>query len=224
MKFFDIHISDKNKNIISQINIERDIDPFVKQGWPSYDKDPYEDIKQGIKDTGDNSDEICHHGAQIISEMIKLGIDKLKRNMKIDNYNVILWLRFETPTEYFILPRWHTDANYFVNGNTRVKSQMKILMSLKGPGTLLAKCDNNSSIIQQIKKVSRDHSRYENSENIQLENELIKPILDKNCTKHQLQNYQGAMYYVGNHDDSGIHYEPNKNESRLLLGILVNEL
>ena len=223
MKFFDIHISANNKNVLSQINIKKWVDPFNHKGNPSYNKNPYDDIYQAIMDTGNNSHEIAHHGSQIISEMIRLGIDKLKKKMIVTDYNVILWLRFEPLTDEFIMPRWHIDGNYRVNG-IDAKHQKKMLISLRGPGTLLNECNDNFSVIQQIREINREHDRYKDSKNIEIENNLIEPILREKCIKHQLQNFQGVMYDVGNSHNAGIHSEPNGTRSRILLGILVNEL
>ena len=234
MKLFKLYISQENRDILKQIRIDHYIDPFRSNikgpGFTSFDIDPYETIYNGCKNTSkDNSDTLCHNVATLIKKIINVSIEKFKTEMNISKYNIVLWLRFEPSSTEFDIPRWHVDGGYRINGNTDIKYQKKIIISLKGPGTMLAECKDptNKEIINQIRTADKDYPRYEqglNKKNMKKVNDIIEPILNDNCIIHQLENFQGVFYNVANHDMSGIHSEPKKNKPRIMLGLLINEL
>lgn len=233
VNIFNIDLNKTQRHILNQIHIERSIDPFVNfvhdqtNQWMSFNGNLDEVIFKGIKDTSfKNSDDLCYKASKIIAKLINTLQHKLKKDMKLENYNKIFWLRFETPDPEFNIPRWHTDGNYLSH------NEKKILISLKGKGTLLAKCKDNQKLIKDIrlyKKLYPSFILYVNNievinrANYIKYNTIITELLKKNCEILQLNNFQGVIYDVGNSDNACIHSEPNKDTPRILLGILISE-
>ena len=241
MKSFNIKLSSQNQKYISQIKIDNDVDPFrhyeaIKSKWISFDSsNTYTTIFNGIKEASDsNSDHLAKKASTIISKIISKAIHTLKQDMNINRYHTLIHLRFETPNTDYDLPRWHTDGKYVINGNTNIIKQKKIIISLQGPGTVFARCNNNLRIIQNIRKNNRLFPRYDyntetgklvfNPLNAKSFNETTQSIIDTHCQIIQLNNFQGMMYEVGDSDNAGIHSEPIKNKNRIMLAILLSEI
>lgn len=230
-EIFNINMSEDMQNIIQQIQIEKSVNPFRsyernKEGkWINFNGNMYDVIYKGIKDTSNkNSDDLCHQGSILISKILNKLADKLEKGLNNTNSKKIFWLRFETPDPMFDIPRWHIDGSYFGN-------DMKIVASLKGNGTMIAQCKNNKEMIQNMNQIQRQYpthvkngDKFEfNSENYAKYNEIISPILEKDCNIIQLNNFQGAVYNVGSNEISCIHSEPNKSNSRLFIAVVCGE-
>lgn len=234
-KIFNVKLTDHQKNILNEIKIDKDVDPFgdykyENSKWKSFDdkNNIKKIIFDGIKETSSkNSDKICNDASKIISKLIVSSIKKLKKNMNINEYHKIFWLRFERPDNRFKIPRWHADGPYIST------NEKKMIISLQGKGTLIAKCKNNKKILQDIKKNNRANPAYVfdektnkhiyNEKNEMKNRKLNKSIVENHCKIYQLNNFTGVIYEVGNKDNACLHSEPDKTEPRILLGILVSE-
>ena len=231
VKLFHIDVNDEMKKIIESIQIDRNIDPFrtyqhdSDRKWKSFDGDLYSVIFDGIKNASDNnSSSTCDYGAQILTKLLNNMVIKMKTHMNLDECKKLFWLRFETPTTEFDIPRWHTDGFYFSSKDE------KFVVSLKGNGTMIAKCENNSHTLQQMKAIHNEYpdytidsnNKYVHSQvNYDKRNELVAPILDKECEIIQLCNWKGVIYNVGNNENACIHSDPKKDAPRIFVGLVL---
>jgi len=149
-EFFTINLPDEYINIMNEIKIDKNMDPFrklEKSGFSSIDENIYNIIYESIKDVSNhNSDKLAKKCAIIIDKILQLCITKLSQNMNINKYHKLVWLRYGTATYDFDIPRWHCDGNYEINNISIVDppaNQKKIIVSLIGQGTLIAKCSNS---------------------------------------------------------------------------------
>lgn len=238
-KFFTINLTNSQKNLFNEIKIEKYIDPFKEyvnknSKWISFDDDLLiEDIVfNALKYTSSsNSNILCKKISKIISYLIKKSTNKIKKKLGAEQLNRIIWLRFQPPTNKYELERWHTDGQYFSS------NEHKIIISLVGDGTLIAKCKNNKKIIEKIKINNRKYPALSynkkndklifNEENDNKQRKKNKEIISKYCKIRQLKNFEGVLYNVGNHNacnsSACIHSEPNMTKSRIFLAVLVSE-
>ena len=232
-EYFRIDLPDKHKDIIQNIKIEKNFDPFShfhNPSWKSFEGNSkgtlYEYIyKSIINVSAKNKPKLARDAAKIINKILELAIVKLSKNMNIKNFNKLVWLRYRTESNEFDEPRWHSDFYYTINDNFNTyTNQKKIIISLIGPGTLILKCDNDMN--EEInKKLIELQGKYrepslENFRNIN--NEISENL--KSCEIKQLENFEGVIYNIGGEADSCIHSEPKFNKPRLFLGLVLNEI
>ena len=238
-EYFICELSEKDKNIIKQINIEKDFDPFTNfhSPWKSFDENAYEYIYKSIlKVSSKNSVELAIKSAKIINKILDQSIERLSKNMNIKNFNKIIWLRYRTVNNNYDEPRWHIDGNYNINNMTieKIKNQKKIIISLIGPGTLILDCEKeiNEEIDNKLLELYETYPRYDKHDNLNIENakkinDEISNYLDS-CHIKKLENFNGVIYNIGRYHkkqmDSSIHSEPKFDKPRLFLGLVLNEI
>lgn len=153
--------------------------------------------------------------------------------MNIIDYDKIFWLRFEPPNPSYIIPRWHADGPYLYLSNRYTTNQKKILISLKGDGTLIAKCMYNQKTIQYLRNNEKERPScsfdkktnkiVENKAN-SIKNRKLNDNYIKNHYKiYQLKSFMGVEYNAGGDDNACVHSEPDKTSPRILLGVLISE-
>ncbi len=103
-------------------------------------------------------------------------------------------------------------------------------MSLIGPGTLIAKCSNshNKELMENTitlgkKYPRRDENHKLNTKNAKLCQKKLSKCLDS-CTVHQLDNFEGVIYNIGNVFNCCVHSEPKFDKPRLFLGLVLSEI
>ena len=155
--------------------------------------------------------------------------------MNINKYHKLIWLRYRTTTDVYDIPRWHCDGNYNMNNQWDMMSkdkiqinQKKIIVSLIGSGTLIAKCSNSHNTITLEKKYPRyDKNHKLNTKNAKLIQKKLSKSLDS-CTLHQLDNFEGAIYNIGKvfnkEGNCCVHSEPKFDKPRLFLGLVLSEI
>lgn len=225
-QYYKIDITEKDKNIIEQIKIDKNYEAFkdYHSPWRSFDGNAYDYIYQSIKEVStNNSDDLAKKSATILNKILNLAIEKLKEKMNINNFNKIIWLRYRTEDSEYDEPRWHSDGHYTINDNYNT-NQKKFIISLKGPGTLILKCDDemNEEINKKLIELQRKYRgiSLENSRNIN--NEISENL--KSCEIKQLENFEGVIYNIGGTADSCIHSEPRFDKPRLFLGLVLEEI
>lgn len=242
-EFFTINLPDKYINFINEIKIDKNMDPFSKfhNPWISIEENTYNLIYKSIKDVSNhNSEKLAKKCAKIIDKILQLCITKLSQNMNINKYHKLIWLRYRTTTDIFDFPRWHCDGNYNMNNQWDMMSkdekqmnQKKIIVSLIGSGTLIAKCSNshNKKVIAKIEELDRKYPRYVNNELNTKNAKLIQKKLSKSldsCTLHQLDNFEGAIYNIGKvfnkEGNCCVHSEPKFDKPRLFLALVLSEI
>ena len=244
-EFFTINLPDEYINIMNEIKIDKNMDPFSKFHDPSIsiEENTYNIIYESIKDVSNhNSEKLAKKCAKIIDKILQLCITKLSQNMNINKYHKLVWLRYGTVKDDFDIPRWHWDGNYNMNNQWDKMSkdeiqiqinQKKIIVSLIGPGTLIAKCSNshNKEVIAKIEELDRKYPRYVNNELNTKNAKLIQKKLSKSldsCTLHQLDNFEGAIYNVGirfnKEGNCCVHSEPKFDKPRLFLALVLSEI
>tara|TARA_B100000902_G_C27303213_1_gene913995 strand:- start:417 stop:1142 length:726 start_codon:yes stop_codon:yes gene_type:complete len=238
-EYFNINLPDKYQKVIQNMKIENNFDPFSdfhNPSWKSFEGNAYDIIYNSIlKASKSNSNELAKKCAKIINKILQLCINKLSKNMDIKKYHKLIWLRYRTESEKYDIPRWHIDGNYNINNiqlNENI-NQKKIIISISGPGTMVANCDkdNNKVIMEKLNELSLKYPRYENNElnikNAKQLNDQISPYLNS-CSIHKLDNFEGVIYNIGNvynnKKNSCIHSEPKFNKSRLFLGLVLSEI
>jgi hypothetical protein len=233
-EYFKIDLPNKHKDIIQQIKIDKNYDPFNDFHSPltSFNGNAYEYIYQSILEVSSkNSIELAKEAAKIINKILELAIEKLSKNMNIKKFNKLIWLRYRTESKIFDELRWHTDLKYDLDNMNpeELKNQKKIIISLIGPGTLILNCDknNNKKLINKLYKLNEKYPRVDkngfNLENAKkLNNEIAKDV--ESCQIKKLENFDGVIYNIGGKSDSCIHSEPKFDKSRLFLGLVLNEI
>ena len=97
-EFFTINLPDEYINIMNEIKIDKNMDPFrklEKSGFSSIDENIYNIIYESIKDVSNhNSDKLAKKCAIIIDKILQLCITKLSQNFTVItiNINKIDWL------------------------------------------------------------------------------------------------------------------------------------
>lgn len=136
------------------------------------------------------------------------------------------WLdiRVTLPNDQWIVPRWHNDGKFYTT-QTVDQPNYKFIMTIKGPGTLFATCDEpTKKEFRELAFSLREHDPF----NIEYREKMDKII--KKCMLFQAKQNQGAIFATGNPSIAAIHSEPNMNESRIFISILpgtieeINEL
>ena len=90
-EFFTINLPDEYINIMNEIKIDKNMDPFrklEKSGFSSIEENTYNIIYESIKDVSNhNSDKLAKKCAKIIDKILQLCITKLSQNMNINKYH-----------------------------------------------------------------------------------------------------------------------------------------
>lgn len=213
--FKNIKIMEKTYSfygIISKIEQEKYISDFIK--------------------SMDNTDEHSNKVANIIlSKLVIPFLNACKMN------SCWITIRATEPTDYFDIHRWHCDGYYYKpeemsNGN---KNSFKIITSLRGPGTLFKKENNdiknlmyeledkmllelnnlltdvNRTDMNKIKEIQRKTQNKYKSE--------ISQALDKFPTEQTTFN-EALIFISGNKERCLIHSEPPMHEDRLFISIV----
>jgi len=236
-EFFTINLPDEYINIMNEIKIDKTMDPFrklEKSGFSSIEENTYNIIYESIKDVSNhNSDKLAKKCAIIIDKILQLCITKLSQNMNINKYHKLVWLRYHTTKDDFDIPRWHCDGNYEINNISIVDppaNQKKIIVSLIGPGTLIAKCSNshNKELMENTITLEKKYPRWDenhklNTKNAKLYQKKLSKYLDL-CTVHQLDNFEGVIYNIGNVFNCCVHSEPKMDKPRLFLALVLSEI
>lgn len=101
----------------------------------------------------------------------------------------------------FDIPRWHIDGDYLGDGS----SQKKVVMALKGPGTLFYKADENDRSV--LKKHQGDRLK------------LAELLQDKTKIDTTPPNHS-TVFISGSDSQGGVHSEPPINGPRFFMAVI----
>jgi len=198
-KRFEIHLSDKLKQSLSDINIEYK-NTFDHYGYAN--KLDLERLNNFFINIGQNDKQNLVIIENFIAKLTKKVCDEYNRD------SVWLTIRVTLPNNEFNIPRWHIDGNFFERVNN--EHQSKFIMTLKGPGTLL--CNANET----TRKIFFEN--FQGSREISERHKLDEILKSQKVI--QLQNNQCAIFLVGDRNIAAIHSEPPVTEPRIFISIL----
>lgn len=201
---------------------QEDIDCFKKlkiKSTITYDSyDNYGDLAKlecGLKvflQSLSNENEILEKASKLIMKIVTQTL------IGCEQESAWVSLRASTKTDEFDLPRWHTDG-YFYNPffAEQNKEQYKIVLALKGPGTLLYPQVLFNNLPSTIQKDFHLLSMSEEAFTKDNRMALAKMLDMSNAVSAKL-NY--ATIFIVGADYAAIHSEPLTHEDRFFLSIL----
>jgi hypothetical protein len=218
-EIFKMNYTDTEKKVIND---------FILNGNYQYDhygmiKD-MKDLKSFLYKVGQNKKKNIKKLTQIIKKMI---------NTVINGYGVkYFWIsiRITMPNNLYDIPRWHQDGKFF----NKQYLQSKFVTVLKGDGTLFMKSDAKSlhiysDILSKKQKQIKDENITTFKEQIKLDDDIYRPMIAdeystcEECEVVQLNNDEGAIFYVGDIQKAAIHSEPKMTHPRIFISILPGE-
>jgi len=122
---FDIKYTKKETEYLDNLNIDKTL---TSDHFGNIDNFNNQKLNDFLKNIGDNQN------IEILSKIVKKILTKVTSAYQTK----FCWMtiRVTMPSNYFDIPRWHKDGNFFRN---RVGFTSKFLTVLKGPGTLFIK-------------------------------------------------------------------------------------
>lgn len=178
-------------------------------------------LKKFLSTIGQNDMNMTTKMKKIIKKITKI---------VIKGYNTkYFWIsiRISQPNDLFKTPRWHQDGLFFNNND----HQSKFITVLRGDGTLLIESNETclsqyTEIFDENMKYNRDNNIRNFKEQIKIQDEIFRPKMakklseSKDCKIIQLNNDNGAIFYVGDFKTAAIHSEPMINYPRIFISIL----
>jgi len=215
-KVFSLGLSDSEKETIDNYKLEKD---KVYNHFGSVDK--ITNMKEYLSEVGTNKITTINRMYALIIRLIK------KVLISYNEKNFWLAIRISTPNNLYNIPRWHKDGRFFPSDPTE-QATSKFVAVLKGPGTLLIKCNKEVNTIY-TENFEKEKSELTPSstieESIKVANKY-RPILAKKLAKKkvvQIKNSQGLIFFTGVPIENGaLHSEPPTSEPRMFISILPN--
>ncbi len=120
-------------------------------------------------------------------------------------------LRASEPRPDFKIPRWHTDGNYYKPYGQNVP---KCVLTLKGPQTLFypATLVEEGELLERLRKTQDQFDLKFRAEVASLfdKSKILSPVAA-----------EGAVFNVGLNENGGVHSEPDINQQRLFLALVL---
>lgn len=193
----DLNLSDVEKETLSNIKVEKELDQFNYYGQLEVDLET--DLEQYFKGMGNNSE----HDISIISKKVTELAREIKKGFEKETCWVMV--RVSLPNDEFQTPRWHPDGAYYHDSEGRWAPAYKLVATLKGPQTLFSEKIDTEKFEKTLTGEDTIETRKELTK-------LVKPI-------DIVKDGQGVVYLVG-HKNAVIHSEPNITESRIFIAVL----
>ena len=196
----ETNLTNKEKESIEQVNIERQLQPFDYYG-PASDE-LMEKLEDYFKKIGDNS--------KIVTENISQVINRVSNGVARGFNKESMWVsvRIALPNDEFDVPRWHPDGNYFKSAD----KVYKLVMTVKGPSTLFAeKIDP-----EKFEKLMGSSQLEEDDDQIK----KIRQKVDLCVNKIDIPQEEKAVIYLVGHKDAVVHSEPDIKEPRIFVSVL----
>ncbi len=155
-----------------------------------------------LKSIGENSDETIEK----ISRLVKRMAEGLAQHF--DTKFVWIDSKSMLPNDYFITPRWHTDAKFY-----NPLTAYKLVMAIKGPQTRFGSTAEFEKFVQL--SIDENKEKHGSEEDIRIRKEL-----DLIVNEVQMPSKENPTLYLVSSDDAYIHSEPHIDEERIFIAIV----
>ncbi len=199
---FDLGLTEEEKDAVSKLEIAKNSDNF--HFWGKADSaELRERLNSFLADIGENPEERVAEVAGLIAR-IGEGLTKAT-----DAEAVWYEIRSMMPNDYFVTPRWHTDAKFF----NPLKAH-KLVYAVKGRQTRFGVTTDQDRFVQL--SIAENNEQHGSPEDIR-----IREDLDSIVTEFDPGAEGGdAPLYLVTGDEAVIHSEPVIDRPRLFMSII----
>lgn len=197
----DLNLTAEERESIRNLKIESDTSHLNYFGNVD-SNDLSSNLDLYLKSIGENSEETIER----VSRLIKRIAEGLARHFNTK----FVWIDSKSmlPNDYFITPRWHTDAKFY-----NPLTAYKLVMAIKGPQTRFGSTAESEKFVQL--SIEENKEKHGSEEDMRIRKEL-----DLIVNEVQMPSKENPTLYLVSSDDAYIHSEPHIDEERIFIAIV----
>lgn len=199
---FDLGLTEKEREATSSLVIAKNSDNFHYWGKAG-SSELKERLNLFLADMGENPEERIE---EVSNLMVRIGEGLTKAT---DAQAVWYEVRSIIPNDYFVTPRWHTDAKFFNPLNAH-----KLVYAVKGKQTRFGVTTDQEKFVQL--SIAENNEKHGSAEDMRIREDLDRIVTEF----HPGAEWGDAALYLVTGDEAVIHSEPLIDENRLFMSII----
>jgi len=203
---FDLELSPSQINAIEHIQVS---DASYYESYGTLDN---KKVQKYIENLDPTNKEYAKEVADTISYIVSSALKGFNQEAS--------WvsIRPSTSNNYFDIPRWHTDGCYYLADG--MHPQYKIVLTLKGPGTLFYNLpDNLRDRFNELQYIAPEEFKSHNLEKEMMEQRIERAQLIDNSKIIKGEVGKGYIFTACEQKYATVHSEPKMDGQRLFISI-----
>lgn len=209
---FDIGLTSEEKRGIAEVIIEKELPQFDYYG--PIGEELVENLTTYFRELGENEEKIITTISKLVARVAEMTIKDFHKE------SAWVMVRVSLPNDYFDVPRWHSDGQYFETLDSADKTY-KLVMTIKGAPTRFGEKIDPERFDQLMIKSSKNYELNHNeAEVFEREDMRIRRELSSIIREAEPLKEGEAAYYLVGHENAKIHSEPIIDTPRIFMSVV----